>query len=1018
MLKSHEYSNQLCFFVENFPVGKQLDSVSKWLTTLLMDATSSVPDENEFPIIKKKIRDEICGGNKVDPFQRSSFYMIVKAMLQHSFTMQYKGGPVAGKLFYKIFMLKFLVGTCVPYMKYTSFNIDLLSQAIAKLARRMEKLSCLEIADDLNDLYTHTIGEAKETIRMIREKIDAHIEQAHQKYEQNTKLPILTELNIESDICYESHKLQSYLNKRVHDENLVSTSIGFKSPKFTSYKRHFQHGDMPDPMSIDKIKNPIELRIFWLSFERKILYETEMDNNQLSGEDIRSWSFAYAKYAEENYKNNQVLISRMLLVRLKMIAILDMKATNEHTILKEHSSGIDPEIIKYLLLHHSKDMKIAYDIEEHFRKRNDFADYPGLIEQEEEFSDRSFSCKFVDNDFRFGNSSVIKPILDAIMKADDQCVERKVAEWNELSEKVEQLRNDANSMECEYIVDQNNKITHSSMCGRCKTHQDANDVCIMPYEHRLPENKVDQKAILFELKIPDVIACLRDVLYGFIEYCQDEPHMLYTKFNWNNKFSTFDRSKSEYVKLGSRTKFNDTKAVRVVDSTFETIIVKNTSSCTFHAKNKAMPLFSIDRIKRDCTFNAQGEYSDLQWALSGTEHTENKVLSSVLKYGTDLTLSDYENYGLLRSGHRLQIRKLCDMMANEALSFEKEDVVILIMQTLWQCEQRGECNFVRESHIDFRYKQFCGTMIKRLKIFIDQHRNNWKQPFKLLIATLVAVRAFEINEDETLANEIIELLCHIRKIALQWIKEIKSSIRKMTNSDEIHERSSRLKLIYVAVIGVLTFYVDPKHKFFTNVLENQTAVHLWLRFIICMKNNVRIYTNDKEQLSSNVRMFLRMLESVGVSLEEKIREVIQQDVNIVRIVIKKQWPSINMDNITNIRFNEEFPQIIVAEASVGSTIHTVTIDIITGKFLVDNLPISRLSDKVINSDSYRWFFGDAVFEVQPDVQHNFSTVQTYNNCSYEFKMIENNIIIIEDKATNKKNSLIKVFSMDIFLITW
>lgn len=51
----------------------------------------------------------------------------------------------------------------------------------------------------------------------------------------------------------------------------------------------------------------------------------------------------------------------------------------------------------------------------------------------------------------------------------------------------------------------------------------------------------------------------------------------------------------------------------------------------------------------------------------------------------------------------------------------------------------------------------------------------------------------------------------------------------------------------------------------------------------------------------------------------------------------------------------------------------------------------------MQNEMYRWFFGDVAFEVQPDAQKNYSMVQKYNGCSYEFKATQP-IVITERRA--------------------
>lgn len=168
-----------------------------------------------------------------------------------------------------------------------------------------------------------------------------------------------------------------------------------------------------------------------------------------------------------------------------------------------------------------------------------------------------------------------------------------------------------------------------------------------------------------------------------------------------------------------------------------------------------------------------------------------------------------------------------------------------------------------------------------------------------------------------------------------------------------------------------------------------------------------MYTNNEERLSPNLRMFLRLIESIGVYLEPKVNDVCEQSCfDFICALIRIQWPSSERAVFTNVYFDQTQPHILVAKTTLNSNDQTVTIDIITGSFLVDGLPLSRLPNVVMHSDSYRWFFEDIVFEVQPDAQHNFSTVQKYNDCSYEFKMIDHKLIIIERQGNVVERELI------------
>lgn len=219
MLRSKEFANQLCLLNDRSPIGEfeHKNHVNKWLLTILADERSTTPSKQDFPIITKKIRDESFGETKKHFFRRSGFYMSMKVILQHSLTMQL--GAETGKFVYKIVMLNFLKNMCKFYKnpKCDTFDIDLLSQMNAKMARRIEKLSQMipkSLAENIVEFYENTVREIKKTIDTIHVKIDQQIYNIESNDKKKAQLHPLICLNFEEDICYEMPNLQEYLEER------------------------------------------------------------------------------------------------------------------------------------------------------------------------------------------------------------------------------------------------------------------------------------------------------------------------------------------------------------------------------------------------------------------------------------------------------------------------------------------------------------------------------------------------------------------------------------------------------------------------------------------------------------------------------------------------------------------------------------------------------------------------------------------------------------------------------------
>lgn len=290
MLKSEEFANQLCFLHEELPLEAiERDYVSKWLMTILTDEKTTTASIDEFPVIVKKIRDESLGERK-DFFRRSNFYTSVKVILQHNLTMQF--GAELGTFVYKIVMLKFLIQICELYKHpdCIEFNIDLVSQMIAKMARRIDKLHSRKpetITREITDFYNDTNREAKETIQAIREKIDAQIQLIQHSDDEMARLPPLNDLDFEADSLQNMHGLNEYLRKRAKmTTQHISSSCDLREIK--SYSRYFQDQNRPFTEMINFL-GKTDRSVFWIEFENMVLYELPLNDEQYTEMDIRTW---------------------------------------------------------------------------------------------------------------------------------------------------------------------------------------------------------------------------------------------------------------------------------------------------------------------------------------------------------------------------------------------------------------------------------------------------------------------------------------------------------------------------------------------------------------------------------------------------------------------------------------------------------------------------------------------------------------------------------------------------------
>lgn len=154
--------------------------------------------------------------------------------------------------------------------------------------------------------------------------------------------------------------------------------------------------------------------------------------------------------------------------------------------------------------------------------------------------------------------------------------------------------------------------------------------------------------------------------------------------------------------------------------------------------------------------NRNTPYTNLQWTIDSLNHTQNEVLARQSECLRELALSEFINFGSLRAdGNRLKFRKLFGMIETDALSFDQMPVLSLILQTIWEMGPLDDSGFIREAYEDLSDPKFVSAMIKLLNNFINKNAGDWDRPIKLLVVAFIAVRIFELNDDENIADELV-----------------------------------------------------------------------------------------------------------------------------------------------------------------------------------------------------------------------------------------------------------------------
>lgn len=990
LLRSKDFAAQICYcnsmkFESDEPNPTPNPYVSKWLVTALADRSSLMTNNDEFPSITKKVRDEVLG-----TFRRSGCWMALKVFLQLNLTIEY--GEKIGRFVYKVILLEFHTNLCNSFGNkgYEVLDIDLIGQMLSKTARRIEKL--MEDADTVKSsetfdafipLYVSVICNAKTAISKLRTKLDHQIEILELSDTRKAQLAPLKQLNFDADVYQKVPNLEKYLEMR----KVKCEQDGYDgSVHYKRYSRHqLNKKQQPEKNLFPKLANEIEINLFMTDYEYWFLHELTLDDgSKWDPTELREHYFCYTSKAESFYKNDPLGSSKMFLLRLKFVAILDKIATHHHPLLKRHRVGIKPSIFDGLLLPVNIDMAIAFELQTYFNQRNETATAPALIE-EEHVTTESFAVQYA------AANADMQDVRQRIQQMAEGKIEEKRAEWLTERRRVQEMRERANKMSCEYGLDYYGYRIHERWCSLCALNDQIGHVKISLYERPLPTDVYRQNAVVFELRIGIEIACLRDVLGEIASSISRATEKVNNRDNWYDyiPISAYKTSNCQRVTLCSTSPLMLSRRYQPktyhVDDPFERFIVLNGYNFTYQHQDRHLPSeISAQSVNKFCTLHVRNgsAYENLQWTVNTTEHTQNEVIAMQSDCPVTLSLAEYKNFGSLRAdGHRMQLRKLYAMIETEALSFEEPSVLALVLQTIWTTGPIGDCAFRRESHEDYTDPIFANEMIELLNKFIEQQKCNWKHPLKCMTVALITVRIFELSLNERLVNRIVRLLRKLREITVDWMGKIQAAIHE-ANGSTANEMLLRDKLIEVAIAGACTFFVHRKHKYFPKIFDENgpsghAAQRMWLEFIITINNNILL---SDASTSTDRRMFLRLVRNIGLHIEVNLAQTIVNNPAIAYDFIENQWSQARDGNFTRSYFAENQSQVLIAESDENR----IVIDIITGDFNVNNQPVAKLSENITQSQVFQRVFNQFIFEVQPSQPNRFSTIQRYNGCDYDF----------------------------------
>ena len=688
----------------------------RYISQLLIMILRGIGNEATVNRITKRIADEVCWDKALNPWRRSSLWLVLRVAIQT--TAESCETYKAFMVFFQARLLQLFVDHNLPS--------ELLHAARVKTSRRVHKLGALAPPHLLRSVAA--ISRKIEQCLQSRWSEEQRLQELSPSYSPDPAA-------IEKDTTISLSKSRAYLCRIMSPEPYMDTFTELHPSHFPRL-RDFHH---LCPNGLTKAVQS-DARIALADFE--LLVQEQLDSwvmeNRVSSrldsgcKTLGSCLEQYISAAKTHYSSNPEDESLMLLTIMELWVALDTIAGVQCPLLLSYSPEIPASFLDPLLLRRAKSIERAARIALYIRGRHANATIATSI-----FSDQLAHDTFAVRYFQ--QSPALQATKASVESQAASMREKKQKELRESNESHMLLTEEIATLLCN-ISGVHRSAKHVKACPKCRLQKRADQMRIEVHEWPLPRRPLESEAIIFELKCPPVFAIwrtwtyhiLRDIGMAYISVLSKfYPEMLLEDYKGLANWST--KGTSGRITFGSETKsflqshYRNTKIPAEEDK----VCVNNGLRFSLYDTMKGERVLSTFNLNPDlyCTLRLPKDgdrvYGGLQYAVSHTTHTHNDTIVNQGACPINLSIHEHLAFSNLRCGSQLQWMNIARELRTNVLTFSREEVHTLLTQAAWQIGPLSSDGSTRDWHFELGVSDFGHVLIRESNDLLSNVEANW-----------------------------------------------------------------------------------------------------------------------------------------------------------------------------------------------------------------------------------------------------------------------------------------------------
>ncbi|KAH8792932.1 hypothetical protein DL96DRAFT_1828817 [Flagelloscypha sp. PMI_526] len=922
------------------------------ITSFFLDVLSVLDGQRHAPQqIIKRIRDDVIsspGPDKVVPWRRSKLWILLRVVLQTTL------GPATYKNLMVYYLSCLLERAC-----HAGVENELLAQFRHKIAYRCDKLEkghgvatvVAKKVQMVEDLAKRTMQAVWDDIRAQTDTLKPEVPWNPRglKFQEDAKLML----------THSGPYLKNVLARPLTAPPRATFSPSERPrlidlPSFADMLTHVRQCKAFSPTSpaiqlleLEDFENLMRTQLpQWIASHR---------SDEQAPVLLRHCINKYNDAAASAYGNPESQSIRILTV-LDLWVALDRIVLSQIPLLSDYPCDLSPSLLQPLLLRRRIDLSRAISLAQYLHKRS--RDTPSVFAPA---TSSSFSYAY----FCSGNGMAMQELLAKITLSSQTDSAQKRQDVKDTNRSHNEMLSEAAQMEHIHSSSYQNGVWKEDKrgCKRCQKVGRAHSLKVSVWEYYLPSGDIEASNLVFELLAPIAFVAWRSATFTVLNDIFIAPKVPQE----NKKLLLVDYVTHRKVHSGPRNPGRLTLA-STVEAQYQThyglrkkapvkinnVLLNHGPQWRLYDTQKGQ-FVSVNALRAAdaasiCThaLPLDSLYAGLEFALSGTYHSVNKVLATQSNCSPNLTLQEWTSFGTVRSGPRLQWYNVLRELITRTISFNRTSVYLLLSQTIQQVGPIGHNGRV-EWHEPIHSLDFCEQMLASLSRLYNSVKENWQEVGTMKCLVDITARLLsEPSLSSSIFEKLINFIRACRISVFQWL------------CTGIHARNTveasfhKARLCEFAALTRQT-YLPGGH--FQSLFDSESDVEMFIFSLLVLHS----YSTD---IPSS--LYVARDRSLNLALERATRRICSIHPSGVHRAILRMWPSyrsgppLQFLPSPNGRWLAGRTQIRGDQVS-----QTVHLNILSGELLVDARPVGLLPVSITSSEVYKELLGNRALEVVP-----------------------------------------------------